>query len=431
MRTTAVTLGIALMFGVVVLPASAAAKFQKDQYHMRGDHLMRGPSQDSLAAIESSGLGTPGAGLTHVATILGALSSVGADSVCFPLQGISADGTAISDEARDTVKLITTHATWRRMGIICRVTVPRELGQHDRLALVRTAADALKREVELICWIDAEDPADLVAAFKEAAPKVVVAATEGGDVQVVDEIPAPSEEGAKLVLGKIPPPERRDVVSFLLPDAPQSYDAFDEAYTHPSERLPWTPDNSLLTEEERADGWTSLFDGKSLDGWWLAGANPNGFVVKDGTIEWAAHGGGMLMTHDRYDNFMLRIEWKIEEGGNSGVFLRAPRANRASKIGMEFQLQGDYGREPEEHITGAIYDVLSPLVNAGKPAGEWNELEVTLDGTKMKAVLNGQVVQDLDLNDHDELRPRLRRGFIALQDHGCHVAFRNIRVKKL
>ncbi|NIA14991.1 MAG: DUF1080 domain-containing protein [Nitrospiraceae bacterium] len=431
MKTTAIILGIALTLGAVVLPASAATKFEKYQYHMRENRLMRGTKTASLAAIETSGLAKPGAGLAHVATILARVSEVGANSVCFPLQGIDADGAEVSDEAKDAIKLVVKQATWRRVGLICRVTVPLKLGKRARLALVRTAADALKRQVELICWIDAEDPADLVAEFKKIAPRVIVAATEGGDVQVVNEIPAPSDKGPKLVLGKIPPLERRNIVSFLLPDAPQSYDAFDEAYTHPSERLPWTPDNSLLTEEERADGWTCLFDGKSLDGWWVKGTNPKGFAVKDGTIEWAGHGGEMLMTHDRYDNFILRIEWKIVKDGNSGIFLRAPRANRASKIGMEFQLQGDYGLEPEKHITGAIYDVAAPLVNAGKPAGEWNELEVTLDGTKMKAVLNGQVVQDLDLNDNDELRPRLRRGFIALQDHGRYVAFRNIRIKKL
>jgi len=162
-----------------------------------------------------------------------------------------------------------------------------------------------------------------------------------------------------------------------------------------------------------------------------AGRNKEGFHVKDGAIEWARPGGTMLMTRERYDNFILRLEWRIIKGGNSGLSLRIPRTNRHSKIGMEFQLQGDHGREPEAHITGAIYDVVAPLVNAGKPAMEWNSLEIMLDGPKLKAALNGEVVQDLNLDDNEELRYRLRRGFIGLQDHGRYVAFRNIRIKKL
>ena len=82
-------------------------------------------------------------------------------------------------------------------------------------------------------------------------------------------------------------------------------------------------------------------------------------------------------------------------------------------------------------MTAAIYDVMAPLVNAGKPAEEWNALEITLDGPLMKAVLNGEVVQDVNLDEIGELRTRLRRGFIGLQDHGNYVAFRNIRIRKL
>ena len=127
----------------------------------------------------------------------------------------------------------------------------------------------------------------------------------------------------------------------------------------------------------------------------------------------------------------LCLEWKIEEGGNSGIFLRAPRAARCSRIGMEFQLRGDHGREPTDDSTGAIYDVLAPVVNAGRPAGEWNEVEILLDGTYLKATLNGQIVHDIDFHDHPGLQFRLRRGFIGLQDHGNYVAFRNIRLLRL
>jgi hypothetical protein len=216
-----------------------------------------------------------------------------------------------------------------------------------------------------------------------------------------------------------------------MPATDEARAALDAALADPAESKPWTPVNSVLTEQERAEGWIALFDGKSLDGWWIIGKNKQGFAVNDGAIEWKALGGAGVYTRNRYDNFVLRLEWKILKNGNSGIYLRAPRANRQSKIGMEFQLMGDAGTPCTPETTGAVYDVVPPLVNAGKAPGEWNTLEITLNGPLMKAVLNGQTVQDLNLDQDEELKPRLRRGFIGLQDHAAYAAFRNIRIKKL
>jgi hypothetical protein len=200
---------------------------------------------------------------------------------------------------------------------------------------------------------------------------------------------------------------------------------------NPAESAPWTPDNSMLSEQERADGFVSLFDGKTLDGWWFYGKNTNGFAVEDGAIVWKAIGGEALYSRERYDNFILRLEWKINENGNSGIYLRAPRAGRQSKTGMEFQLQGDYGKPVDDQTTGSIYVVVPPKLNASKPCGEWNDLEIMLNGPVMKASLNGQAIQDLNIDENPELKKRLKRGFIGLQDHARFVAFKNIRVKKL
>jgi hypothetical protein len=220
-------------------------------------------------------------------------------------------------------------------------------------------------------------------------------------------------------------------VHFVAPGTNEGYAAFDRFMADPAELEPWTPDNSVLSEEERADGWISLFDGKTLNGWWIKGVNKKGFEVKDGAIVWAGPGADALYTHDRYGDFILRLEFRIAARGNSGLFLRGPRTGRSSKIGMEFQLFDDVDKAPDAHTTGAVYDVEPPLVGASKPAGEWNAIEIMLDGPIMKATVNGQVVQDRNLDEHDELRHRLREGFIGLQDHACHVAFRNIRIKKL
>jgi hypothetical protein len=221
------------------------------------------------------------------------------------------------------------------------------------------------------------------------------------------------------------------VSHYILPDAPETYPKLDEILRDPFEIQPFTPDNSSLSEQERADGWTALFDGKTLNGWMLTGINKNGWKVTDGVIEWAEDGGGLIRSRDRYENFILKVDWKIDAGGNSGIMLRAPRTGRSSRIGMEVQIEGDYGEPIANDSTGAIYVQLPPLVAAQKPNGEWNTYEITLNGPQLKVVLNGQVVQDQNLDTNPEMVLRLKRGFIALQDHHNHVCFRNMKLKKL
>jgi len=95
------------------------------------------------------------------------------------------------------------------------------------------------------------------------------------------------------------------------------------------------------------------------------------------------------------------------------------------------QIMGDYGDKPSKSSTGSIYYEIPPQVNANKPAGEWNSMEITCNGLRVKVILNGQTAQDLNFDDYDELKYRLRDGFIILTDHGADVSYRNIRIKKL
>ena len=369
--------------------------------------------------------------MPEFAAALAAIADVGADVVCFDLAGFSADGKLVPDTAAKIDKMLE-QINWRRLGAMCKVfgaDAPKDAAYRE--AAAKAAAAALKNVRRVIFWIDGPEAERVVKTFRQEAPELVIAAEKGGDIDVVTQPPTAKPVKPVLVAGAIPAPELRGSVHFVLPDKKESYSALDAAVADPGESKPWTPDNSKLSEQERAEGFVSLFDGKTHDGWWILGENKNGFKVKDGAIEWAALGGKGLYTRDRYDNFVLRLEWKINKKGNSGLYLRAPRAGRQSKIGMEFQLQGDSGTPITDQTTGAVYDVVPPLVNACKPEGEWNSTEITLNGPNMKASLNGEVVQDLNLDQNDELRPRLRRGFIGLQDHACYVAFRNIRIKKL
>ncbi|MCX8064988.1 MAG: DUF1080 domain-containing protein [Candidatus Hydrogenedentes bacterium] len=190
---------------------------------------------------------------------------------------------------------------------------------------------------------------------------------------------------------------------------------------------------NIISREEKNDGFIPLFDGKTLRGWWFLGENQQSFNVNpEGYIEWQSKGGKALMSCERYDDFILRLEWKIEKNGNSGVWVRAPRGGRASKIGFEIQMLGDSEKnELTNESTGAIYKVLPPKVKATKPEGQWNELEIVCQGPRVKAILNGNVIQDVNFDEIEELKYRLRKGFIGLTDHGNYCAFRNIRIKPL
>lgn len=411
---------------------AAEVPLAKYQFHVRAGKLMRGTSPFVVHGIEAPALLSPQSSMGDMLQTVNRIAEVGGNTVCFDLDGFSSDGT-LSEESAKKVSDAMVQITWRRMGVVCRVLGPdAPTSAEGRLAAVRSAALAVPITKDLIYWIDGPDEKRLIAAFRAKAPGLCIMGSKSGDIVAVsaDAKQSTSKGRPVVVLGKMSnPPDGND--HYLLPGSEETYAALDKAMADPLESQPWTPDNSVLSEPERADGWTALFDGKTLNGWVVAGKNKEGFRVRDGIIEWAMAGGVMLRTKDRYDNFSLRLDWKIADKKNSGLLLRAPRACRASKIGFEFQLQGDSGLPADKNSTGSVYDVVAPKMNAAKPAGEWNSVEITLNGPHLKALLNGQLVQDVNFDEIEELKYRLRRGFIGLQDHGGQVAFRNIRIKRL
>jgi hypothetical protein len=406
-----------LAIWLVVASACGAQVDSKKRMFMRGDTLWRGSMQLYVRGIETPKLADAGTTDDEIDVAIIRAVEVGANSLCFSMTGYSADGSSIDPEAIKRVKRLIATSYDRRFGALCRV-IPADAPDNAefRMAAARAAATALKDAPGALYVFTGPDSAKLAAEFSTIATSVVTAAENGGAINIATALPA-----ADRIL----------TTHFLLPDTAESYTSLDAAMANPAESAPWTPDNSMLSEQERAEGFVSLFDGKTLDGWWFYGKNTDGFAVEDGAIMWKAIGGEALYSRERYDNFVLRLEWKINENGNSGVYLRAPRAGRQSKTGMEFQLQGDYGKPVDDQTTGSIYVVVPPKLNASKPCGEWNELEIMLDGPMMKATLNGQVVQDLNVDENPELKKRLKRGFIGLQDHARFVAFKNIRIKKL
>src|SRR5262245_12107464 len=200
-----------------------------------------------------------------------------------------------------------------------------------------------------------------------------------------------------------------------------------------------TPSWSAQVEE----GFTSLFDGGTLNGWKLVDKRGDGYGVKNGAIYCAKGGGGRLYTEKEYADFVLRFEFKLEDGSNNGLGIRAPYEGDPAYVAMELQILDDsserYGgklRPAQYH--GSVYDVVPAKRGALKKAGEWNSQEVTALGRRIEVVLNGQTILETDLNevtDPAALRKHpglLRdRGHIGFLGHDDYVEFRNIRIKEL
>ncbi len=199
----------------------------------------------------------------------------------------------------------------------------------------------------------------------------------------------------------------------------------------------------LMAADKPEKGFTSLFDGKSLKGWVLMNGKGPGYVVKDGTILCPEEGGGNLFTDKEYANFILRFDFKFEPGANNGVGIRAPLEGDAAYVGMELQiLDHDHekykGKIKPTQRHGAVYDMIPPIADGLKPAGEWNTEEVIAEGKKIKVTVNGVLVTDADLStviDPAVLKrhPGLARtkGHIGWLGHGSNVQFRNVRIKEL
>jgi Domain of Unknown Function (DUF1080) len=197
---------------------------------------------------------------------------------------------------------------------------------------------------------------------------------------------------------------------------------------------------------EISDGWFSLFDGKSLAGWrgYRSEQVGKGWEAEDGVLT-VKDGADDLVTTAEFQDFELRLDWRISKGGNSGVFYRVRLgANEASDSGPEYQLLDNATEKHPEYTAAAVYDIVAPLEDRTRSVGEWNEARIIVRGWSIQHWLNGHKVVDVDLASPygKELIKKSRfsqlpefatslRGHIALQYHGSEVSFRNIRIREL
>jgi hypothetical protein len=208
-------------------------------------------------------------------------------------------------------------------------------------------------------------------------------------------------------------------------------------------------EDNQLTRREKKTGWLLLFDGNTLDGWLTSEQKQSQRPVEEGSINPHKCGGYMMIHKEKWENYVLRLDFKISSGCNSGVFFRTfslePRPGKDVGFnGLEIAI--DDTTTAGYHDTGAIYDLVKPSENAMKPVGEWNHLELRCKGNDLRVTINGKTVARMDCGKFttESMRPDGSRhkfdiaysdhphsGYIGLQDHGADCWYKNIRLRVL
>lgn len=203
-------------------------------------------------------------------------------------------------------------------------------------------------------------------------------------------------------------------------------------------------------------GWTSLFPKDGIPAGWSVrawndvskpGPTNSVWVVTNGVLHGGQPRGSWLISDREYGDFEIEFEFKLGETGNSGLALRAPLRGDPAFDGMELQM-ADFRYNPSakpSELTAGIYRAIAPTRQVYKPT-EWNRYQVRLQGTRLTAILNGEKVQDIHLDEqsqevkrHDNtlappVKDRPRRGHIGFQElsrGNSHVQIRNARLRTL
>ena len=187
-------------------------------------------------------------------------------------------------------------------------------------------------------------------------------------------------------------------------------------------------------------GFKPLFDGKTLTNWEGAGQPAEQcWDVVDGLLLCKQAKGPWLRSKEEFGDFNFRIDYKLGDAANSGVYVRVPadgnhhRENDTlPEAGFEVQMLDDaspkYATLKDYQYSASIYDIVGAKPRNTKPAGQWNTLEINCEGQTVSTIHNGVRVTLATPETHPLIKLRKTKGFLGLQNHGGGVWFRNIRV---
>jgi len=217
---------------------------------------------------------------------------------------------------------------------------------------------------------------------------------------------------------------------------------------------------NTLTAREKKEGWTLLFDGKSMEGWRKCNASEMAakWKIEDDAMkvtrgEQVGHpqGEDILYGVKKYQNFELSVDWKIEKGGNSGIFYYVVEypGKPIYYAAPEIQILDNWNASDNKlanHLAGSLYDMIPALPQNAKPAGEWNNIVVRVENGKVTHTQNGVKVVEYELwtpewydlvakskfKDWPGFKEGpAKEGYIGLQDHGYDCWFQNIKIREL
>ena len=197
---------------------------------------------------------------------------------------------------------------------------------------------------------------------------------------------------------------------------------------------------AILKKESDNTGFVSIFNGENFDGW--EGPTDN-YQINDGVLTCKPGKGGTIYTAKEYEDFVVRLEFKLPPGGNNGLAIRYPGSGDTAYVGMtELQVLDSehpkYAKLDKRQYHGSAYGMIPAARGYLFPAGEWNYQEVTVQGSRIKVELNGSVILDGDVSKVTDFmggRPHpgmnLKKGHFGFAGHSDPVEFRNVTLKEL
>ena len=184
---------------------------------------------------------------------------------------------------------------------------------------------------------------------------------------------------------------------------------------------------------------TDLLKGKLNEHWTTSGnwtKDADGVVTltpRPGEKGWQRY-DAYLWSKETYDDFEIAFEDRVEKKGNSGFYFNVGDKADPVARGIEVQIYdapADANAKLTDHDSGGVIPGVPPKKAAAKPAGEWNKFEISVRGDRLVVRLNGETVNEVNLEEHPRLKDRPDEGYIGFQDHGLPLALRNIRVRRL